>query len=108
MSANERAGGRAVNIDDQIGQLVRDAIEPMLRDLEQRLVERLEQPPAATEVQPKILTAKGLAEYLHVSPRTIHRMAARSELPPPILITPSRPRWRRSDIDAWLDAGGAA
>ena len=97
-----------MTLDDRIGQLVRDAIEPMLHQLEQRLVERLDglvQPPV-TKFTPDLLTTRDLASYLRVSPRTVQRRAAAGELPPPISVSSRRARWRRCDIDEWLDRGG--
>ncbi len=97
-----------MSLDDHIGQLVRDAIEPMLSELEQRLVERLDdlvQPVEPTST-PDLLTAKELAGYLRISPRNVHRM--KDDIPDPVRVTPGRPLWRRSDIDAWLDQGGVS
>ena len=98
-----------MNLADRLSQLVRDAVEPMLNerlnDLEERLLERLravvQQPPADTA--PPLLTQDDLACYLRVAPRTVKRMVAAGELPPPIPISAGRSRWRRSDIDEWLD-----
>ena len=99
-----------MTLDDRIGQLVRDALEPMLSQLEQRLVERLEdlERPQVPEAPPELLTARDLASYLRVSPRTVQRMAAAGELPPPVPISPGRSRWRRGDIHEWLDRGGTS
>ena len=99
-----------MNLDDRLSQLVRGAIEPMLAEhlghLEQRLAERLDglgQRPVR-ETAPSLMTLRELASYLRLSPRTVQRMAAENELPPPVRITRGRPRWRRADVDAWLDS----
>ena len=78
-----------------------------LNDLEERLLERLAglvQPPDAA---PALLTLKEVARDLRVTPRTVQRMVAAGEFPPPVHISPGRSRWRRSDVDAWLDGRGA-
>jgi excisionase family DNA binding protein len=48
-----------------------------------------------------ILTIRQLAEYLMVSEKTVYRMVERSELP--ALRVGSQWRFRRQDIDAWLN-----
>jgi len=99
-----------VSLEERFAELVRDAVEPMLHALEQRLVERLDglgRPPEPNSA-PDLMTAKDLADYLRVDPRTVQRMAAAGELPAPIPVSAKRSRWRRADIDAWLQAGGAS
>ena len=93
-----------MTLEEHIGQLVRDAVEPMLVDMEERLVTRLEtlEKPGAPEVPPELLILKELAAYLRISVRTAQRMLSKGELPEPMRVTPGRPLWRRQDIDAWL------
>ena len=98
-----------MTLDDRLSQLVRDALEPMLREglnaLEERLAERLAtavQPPAA-DAALRLLTKKDVAAQLRVDPRTLVRMVAAGQFPPPILISPGCPRWRQETIDEWVD-----
>ena len=98
-----------MNLDERLSQLVRDALEPMLtarlNDLEERLLERLEGlvQELPGDAAPPLLTQKDVANYLRVAPRTVQRMVAAGELPPPIRLSPGCSRWRRGDIDAHLD-----
>ena len=94
-----------MSLEKQIGEIVRDTLTPMLSELEERLVERIENLDRPTEKgPPEMLTRSELAEYLRVSLRTLQR---KEGLPEPIRIVPSRPLWRRSEIDGWLSEGGA-
>ena len=99
-----------MSLDDRIAQLVRDAVEPMLTErfehLEERLVARLQGLVSEPDAVPSLLTAGDVAGLLRVAPRTVQRMVAAGEFPRPIPITPGRARWRRSDVDAWLEQRG--
>ena len=106
MCVRPRVGGSAVNLEARISELVRDAIEPMitahLNDLEERLLERFDalvRPPEA----PALLTQAEVARQLRVDPRTLQRMVAAGEFPPPIRISPGRSRWRQVVVDAWFE-----
>jgi excisionase family DNA binding protein len=95
----------SVNLDDRITQLVRDALEPMLaerfRDLEDRLTEKLSGVIGCQEAPaPSLLTQKEVAKYLRVAPRTLQRMVAAGEFPPPVQVSPGRKRWRQADVEA--------
>lgn len=61
-------------------------------------------------MEPRLLTAADLAEYLNVSTSTVRRMVARGDLPKPITISPGVVRWDLNAIDKMLDeyfdAGG--
>lgn len=54
-------------------------------------------------MQPLITVAE-LAEVLNTSPRTIHRLNSAGKIPRPVMLG-NRPRWRHSEIMAWIDAG---
>lgn len=103
-----------MSLNDQLAQLVRDAVSPMLtealEDLEARLFERLAEvvqaQPAPPDPAPELLTLDEVADLLRVAPRTVQRMASAGEIPAPIQISPARSRWRRGDLDAWLDSQG--
>ncbi len=98
-----------MTLDDRLTQLVRDAVGPMLdarlNALEEHLLEGLravvQKPPA--DAAPPLLTQEDLACYLRVAPRTVKRMVAAGELPPPIPISAGRSRWRQQTIDEWVD-----
>ncbi len=53
---------------------------------------------------PLLLTAAQLATELNVSQRTLRRMDLSGEVPLPLKIGKSL-RWRRAEIEAWIDAG---
>ena len=50
---------------------------------------------------PDLFTPKQLAEYLQLSPRTVYRMLERNELPG--VRVGSQWRFRKSEVDHWLD-----
>ena len=57
-------------------------------------------PPAEVPADPSMLLTKAdLAEHLRISERQVDNL--RSQLPDPIYLG-SSPRWRRSEIAAWL------
>lgn len=98
-----------MNLDAQLAQVVRDALKPMLSEavehLEARLAERLAWPvPAPTPTVPPLLTLDDVAVHLRVTTRTVQRRVAAGEFPRPILVGPTSPRWRRADLDAWIQA----
>ena len=103
-----------MNLEAQLSQLLRDALDPMLSQqlsqLEERLLGRLasamqaaQAPPAPASANPPLLTAVEVAQLLKLDKRTIERMAKAGDCPAPIRISPGRTRWRQSDIDAWLE-----
>jgi len=53
---------------------------------------------------PLLITAPQLARRLNCSTRTIYRLAASGRMPKPVRLG-ALVRWRRSTIDAWIDAG---
>ena len=52
-----------------------------------------------------LMTEHELAAYLQVSLRTVRRWRAAGK-GPPVLWAGDRPRYRREDVDAWLEAAG--
>ncbi len=63
--------------------------------------------PVSAPAAPEFLDQKGLAALLACSPRTVRRMELDGELPASTLVGRLR-RWRRADIDAWLERGNPA
>jgi excisionase family DNA binding protein len=55
----------------------------------------------------KLLTEKQVAEYLNVTVRTVQRWRAEGT-GPPVLYAHNRPRYRKADVDAWLQPRGEA
>jgi excisionase family DNA binding protein len=53
---------------------------------------------------PLLLTKAELADLLRCSGRTLYRQLQAGELPPPVRIGRLL-RWRRPDIEQWIDAG---
>lgn len=103
-----------MNLDTQLAQVVRDAVSPMLSasldQLEARLVERLAELlrslPAPTPTVPPLMTLEDVAGHLRVTTRTVQRRVAAGTFPRPIAVGPNSPRWRRSDLDAWISSQG--
>lgn len=57
-------------------------------------------PPTAHD----LLTARQVADRLCVSIRTLYRLLDRGELPQPVRYTRKLVRWKRSDIDRYLES----
>jgi excisionase family DNA binding protein len=53
------------------------------------------------------MTEQQLADYLDVSLSTVVRMRAEGTGPPVVMIG-RRPRYLRSEVDAWIARGGSA
>ena len=51
-----------------------------------------------------LLSIADLAQLLNTSSRTVHRLKSAGLIPSPVRIG-CRPRWRREEIAAWLEAG---
>ena len=49
----------------------------------------------------RLMTERQVAEYLNLSLRTIQRWRAEGT-GPPVLYAGNRPRYRKADVDAWL------
>ncbi len=54
--------------------------------------------------QPDLLTPSEVARRLSVAVRTLWRMVARGEVPPPIRYNSRLVRWRRADIEAYVSS----
>jgi hypothetical protein len=70
---------------------------------------RLPKPPAelvGLPGWPLLLTERGAASYLSLSPEDFDKGVRHRELPGPRR-TPGGPRWSRSDLDAWHASAGA-
>ena len=67
----------------------------------------MSEPPTQTSDDPRLnrirlLSCREVGHLLSVSRRTVQRMAARGELPPPIYLSEALPRWRLADIECCL------
>ena len=60
-------------------------------------------PDGARLARAKLLSCREVAQLLSVSKRTVLRMSARGDLPPPVRLGGSLPRWRLSDLQHHLD-----
>jgi len=56
---------------------------------------------------PELMTKKQVAAFLQCSQRQVELLTARLRLPKPVYLGSASPRWRRSELLAHLDAGGA-
>jgi len=54
-----------------------------------------------------LLTVKQVARRLAISVRSVWRHVRSGWLPEPLYPTPRSPRWRRTDLERFLDARGA-
>lgn len=52
---------------------------------------------------PLLLSTRQAARLLSVSPRTILRMGEDGTIPPPIRVGPHFLRWRRDELEAFID-----
>lgn len=104
-----------MNLNDQLAQVLRAAVAPMITEsldqLEARLVERLAElvrslPAPTATLPPPLMTLNDVADHLQVTARTVQRRVAAGEFPAPILVGPTCPRWRREDLDAWIASQG--
>lgn len=55
----------------------------------------------------KLLTSEEVAEWMQVAPSTLCRWRQTGHGPRVIWLSPSCPRYRRSDVEAWLDGVAA-
>lgn len=102
-----------MNLNDEFTALVRDAMRPMLIDalehLEARLLARVTEVvqglPAPVAAPRPVLTLAQVADLLLVSARSVQRLVEAGDFPAPIQLGSNRPRWLRSEIDAWLEKG---
>jgi predicted DNA-binding transcriptional regulator AlpA len=51
-----------------------------------------------------LLTSRDVADRLSICVRTLHRMVARGQFPRPIRFSRKWVRWKRSDVDSYLQA----
>lgn len=51
-----------------------------------------------------LMTRNEVAALLRTTPRQISNMMARGQIPAPVRVAGLGARWRRSEIDAWIDA----
>jgi excisionase family DNA binding protein len=51
-----------------------------------------------------LLTSQDVADRLSICVRTLYRMVARGQFPRPIRFSRKAVRWRRSDVDIYLQA----
>lgn len=59
----------------------------------------------STNVATRCVTAKTVADFLHVTPATLKRMVARGEFPAPLgYVAGNRPRWSMAQLNAYWPA----
>ena len=73
----------------------------LARSLESGLASLAKSEPCHDVVEP-ILDQHDLAKLLQVSDRTLRRVRSAGGVPEPFMLG-SKPRWRRVDIDRWLE-----
>ncbi len=56
------------------------------------------------EAQTSLLTAKQVAALMQISTRSVWRLLSSGELIEPLRIR-GNTRWRRSELEQWIDAG---
>lgn len=61
----------------------------------------------ATMTDPEFLTKRQVAEMLQCSTRQVEILTSKGRLAKPIYLGERSPRWRRSELLAWLDAQSA-
>ena len=63
-------------------------------------------PPAPPTGVDELLTPGEVQAWLRISRPTFYRWLARKTFPAHTALVGCRPRWKRSAIQAWIDAGG--
>ena len=53
---------------------------------------------------PVLMTVADLAAMLNTSQRSIYRFSAEGKIPRPARLG-QQPRWRRAEVEAWIEAG---
>jgi excisionase family DNA binding protein len=53
----------------------------------------------------QLMNTRELADYLRINPATVYRWRHSKEGPPPTRLGSKAVRYRRRDVDAWLEAG---
>lgn len=56
--------------------------------------------------QPELMTEQQLADYAQVHVETVRRWRRLKIGPPVVWAGPRRPRYRRTDVDQWMERGG--
>jgi excisionase family DNA binding protein len=56
--------------------------------------------------QPELMTEQELAAYCRVNLETVRRWRREGIGPPVLWAGPRRPRYRRAEVDEWLERGG--
>lgn len=75
--------------------------EALARSVESGLASLAKSEPCHDVVEP-LLDQHALAALLHVKERTLRRMRSDGRVPEPIMLGTNKPRWLRTEIDAWL------
>ena len=55
-----------------------------------------------THALPELLTRSRAAQYLGLSVKTLHNLASAGDGPPFVYVGPRSPRYRASDLEAWI------
>ncbi len=63
------------------------------------------QPATANDQTSLMVEVKEFARLIDVSPATLWRMRSASKLPPAVKLSAGCVRWRRADIQRWVDLG---
>jgi prophage regulatory protein len=56
------------------------------------------------QAAPVLLDVGAVARLLRISTRTVYRLSDRGAMPAPVRLG-AAVRWRRADLDRWLEAG---
>lgn len=59
-------------------------------------------PNHSQDCEPDLLTAQEVARRLSIAPRTLWRLVRRGVVPPPVRYSRKLVRWRRVDIDRYI------
>jgi predicted DNA-binding transcriptional regulator AlpA len=86
---------------DDVAECVRTVVREELEKLERRLKGSALRSDDVSPA-PSLLTQSEVSELSHLSVRTIRRLELGGEMPASIRIGSAK-RWRRSEIEVWLD-----
>ena len=92
----------ADDINPAIEQIARDAARKAVREVYEEIAKRLWRP------APEYLTPEMAAAYLSVSVETMKQWRAQGYGPKPVTTQHKFVRYRRADLDAWMEGLDAA
>lgn len=67
------------------------------------MIREADAPTSADTISPALMTIDQASTYVGMSTRWVWREVSAGRFPAPVRPTPRTPRWRRVDLDAWVE-----